>query len=209
MKRKDFSKLKIEVQKEKEHYFDHEDFIAGVAPFLRGIHSTMFLQTPLKITLLIESPIQENTTPEIELANFLTESFNHIQDCIQKNIAVDNAVLELTFQTTISKSHFEEIAKMRAARMLWAKMIKPFNPKNQDSLALSIHASVNNAVNASLAILGGCQSLASKEASHLFFKEETGVLKTVDPWAGSFYIEKKTEYIVNEAWLLFQKATNI
>jgi len=208
MKRKDFSKLKIEVQREKELFFEHEDFIAGVAPFLRGIHSTMHLQTPLKTTLLIDSPIQENTTPEIELANFLAESFNYIQNCIQKNISVDNAVSELTFQTTISKNHFDEIAKMRAARMLWAKMIKSFNPKNQDSLAMKINATVNNTIDTSVAILGGCQSLASKEDSHLFFEEETGILKTVDPWAGSFYIEKKTEYIANEAWLLFKKETN-
>lgn len=208
MKRKDFSKLKIEVQREKELFFEHEDFIAGVAPFLRGIHSTMHLQTPLKTTLLIDSPIQKNTTPEIELANFLTESFNAIQDCIQNNIPVDNAVSELTFQTTISKNHFDEIAKMRAARMLWAKMIKSFNPKNQDSLAMKINATVNNTIDTSVAILGGCQSLASKEDSHLFFEEETGILKTVDAWAGSFYIEKKTEYIANEAWLLFKKETN-
>lgn len=205
MKRKDFSKLKIEVQKEKDNYFEHEDYIAGVAPFLRGIHTTMYLQTPLKRTDLTDIRFQENTAPAIELAQFLKESYNYIQKSIQKGTPVEDAVSSLLFKTTINDNHFGEISKMRALRMLWAKMIKSFNPKNQDALALKIQAIVNNTTNTSTAIFGGCQSVAKEATYSLFFEEETGILKTVDPWAGSLYIEKRTEEIANQAWLLFKE----
>ncbi|RXP56169.1 hypothetical protein EC396_07810 [Lutibacter sp. HS1-25] len=207
MMRKDFSKLHIEVLKEKESYFNHEDFIAGVAPNLRGIHTTMYFQNPLKTTVLNEGSTTSNTLPAIELSNFLTTSFHSIQKSIKNNIRIDNAVSQLSFKTTLCKNHLNEIAKLRAARMLWAKLIQSFTPQKQDSLALNIEVTINNPLNASAAILGGCQSLTSTE-SHLFFEEETDILKTIDPWAGSAIIEKKTQEIANEAWLLFLKETN-
>jgi len=205
--RKDFSKLHIEVLKEKESYFNHEDFIAGVAPNLRGIHSTMYFQNPLKTTVLNEDLTTLGILPAIELSNFLTTSFHTIQKSIKENIGIDNAVLQLSFKTTLCNNHLNEIAKLRAARMLWAKLVQSFTPQKQDSLALNIEVTINNPLNASAAILGGCQSLTSTE-THLFFEEETDILKTIDPWAGSAIIEKKTQEIANEAWLLFQKETN-
>lgn len=205
MKRKDFSKLKIEVQKEKNNYFEHEDYIAGVAPFLRGIHTTMYLQNPLKRIDLTDFPIQKNITPEIELADFLKESFYYIQNSIHKGTPIEDTVSSLFFQTAINDNHFCEIAKMRAARMLWAKMIKSFNPKNQDTLALKIQTIVNNTATTSTAIFGGCQSVTKEATYSIFFEEETGILKTVDPWAGSIYVEKRTEEIANLAWMLFKK----
>lgn len=209
MKRKDFSKLKVDVQKEKDFYFEHEDYIAGVPPYLRGIHSTMYLQEPLKITILDNIPIKKNTTPEIEISNFLLKSYRLIQKNLQKNLPIDTIIKKLAFQTTISENHFDEIAKMRAARTLWGSMIKLFNPKIQDLLALNIHASIHNSTDTLTAILGGCQSITSKDMSHLFFEEESSILKTVDPWAGSFYIEKRTEDIANKAWQLFNSKNNL
>jgi len=209
MKRKDFSKLKIEVQKEKDFHFEHEDYIAGIPPYLRGIHSTMYLQEPLKLIISEEIPLQENTTPEIELSNFLTKAFRFIQNCIQENSPIDNCISKLSFNTSIHKNHFDEISKMRAARMLWARMIKLFSLKHQESFALNIHVSINNDTDALNAILGGCQSLTSKDSSPLFFEEETNISKTVDPWAGSFYIEKMTEDITNKAWQLFSRENNL
>jgi len=209
MKRKDFSKLTVEVQKEKKFYFEHEDYIAGAPPYLRGIYATMYLQEPLKKTIVQDIPSQENTTPEVELSNFLIKSSRSIQNALQENIPIDTIVSKLSFHTTINNNHFDEIAKMRAARILWASMIKLFSPKNQDSQALKVHASVNRPINTLTAILSGCQSLTSKDMSYLFFEEETHVVKTVDPWAGSFYIEKRTEDISNTAWQLFKKETNL
>jgi methylmalonyl-CoA mutase len=209
MKRKDFSKLAIEVQQEKSSYFEHEDFIAGTAPNLRGIYSTMYFNTPLE-TIVLNEPIKsESYTPAIELANFLTESFYFIQQNIKKNTSIDSVISQLSFQTTISSNHFDEIAKMRAVRLLWAKMIQLFNPKSENSYKIKIHAIINNSIDASVGILGGCQSLASTETIHLFYEEETYILKTIDPWAGSTYLEKRTEEIAIEAWSLFIKETTI
>tara|TARA_R110001583_G_scaffold43034_2_gene136813 strand:+ start:3655 stop:4284 length:630 start_codon:yes stop_codon:yes gene_type:complete len=205
MKRKDFSKLKITVQKEKDSYFEHEDYIAGVAPNLRGIHSTMYFQKSLETKISINTFSKENSTPEIELSTFLAESLNAIQKGIENNNTIDAIVLELSFETKIGKNHFDEIAKMRAARMLWAKLIKQFNPKNQCSFALKINATIDTSFNAFQAILGGCQRIVSNDKKNLIFVEETGILKTVDPWAGSTFIEKKTEEIATKSWLLFKK----
>jgi len=209
MKRKDFSKLKIEVQNSKDKHFEYEDYIAGAPPFLRGIHTTMYIQTPFKTTNLNNTPISENNFSEIELANFLTESFNTIKNSLQENISIDKAVSKIYFQTIIDKNQFDEIAKFRAARLLWAKMINGFNPKKQESLALKIASVINTSEHALSAILGGCQSLASNETTHLFFEEETGILNTIDPWAGSTYLEKRTEEITNKAWAIFKKENKL
>jgi len=209
MKRKDFSKLKVEVQKKKDFYFEHEDYIAGVLPFLRGIYSTMYFQEPLKLKISKEITLQENTTPEIELANFLTKSFRLIQNSLQDNTPFDTIVSQLSFRTTISENHFDEIAKMRAARMLWSCLIKQLDLTHQESFPLNIHAATPNSVSTLAAILGGCQNLISKDKSPLFIEEETCISKTVDPWAGSFYIEKRTAGIANAAWELFNKENNL
>ena len=209
MKRKDFSKLKVEVQEEKSFHFEHENYIAGLAPYLRGIFSSMYMQEPLKTTISNNIPFPENIPPEIELSNFLTKSLHFIQTRIKENTLIDQCVSTLVFHTTVSENHFDEITKMRAARILWANLIKLFNAKNQDSLALNIHAYANNYLNTLTVILGGCQTLTSKDKSYLFFEEETNILKTVDPWAGSFYIEKRTADIANKAWLLFSRENNM
>ena len=88
MKRKDFSNIKIEVKNEKDSYFEHEDYIAGVAPNLRGIHSTMYFQTPIKTKVSTDTLTKENTTPEIELSTFLEQSLSYIQ----KNIERDSSI---------------------------------------------------------------------------------------------------------------------
>lgn len=213
MKRKDFSHLKITVQKEKNISFDHENSAAGFPPFLRGIHSTMYLQIPLQKTIIesTNSVEQKNTAPSIELANFLTQSFQFIQNNLQNNITVNETVSEITFQTFIGENYFDQIAKMRAARLLWTKMMKAFKPTNQNLLALKIQVVVDVNLEAIPIIFwGGCQSIVLKEEDALlFFEEETGISKTVDPWAGSIYIEKKTEQILNETWQLFKQKTNL
>jgi len=129
-------------------------------------------------------------------------------------------------------NHFMEIAKMRAARMLWAKLVKQFNPKNEKSLALRTHSQTsgwslteqdpfNNVartcIEAAAAVFGGTQSLhtnALDEAialptdfsariarnTQLYLQQETKITKTVDPWAGSYYVESLTQQIAEKAW---------
>lgn len=208
MKRKDFSQLQISVQKEKDSYFEHEDFIAGIAPFLRGIYPTMYFQKPLKTEIINKFSEFHNLDPENELSNFLTTSYRSIKKEIENNTEIDLTLSNYIFHTTIHDYHVDEIAKMRAVRMLWAKMVKLFNPKKQDSIALQIEVSTSNPFSTSVAFLGGAQSLFSKDNSHLFFQNETGITKTVDPWAGSFQLEKRTEEIAYKAWELFKQEVN-
>jgi methylmalonyl-CoA mutase len=134
-------------------------------------------------------------------------------------------------------NHFMEIAKMRAARMLWAKLVKQFNPKNPKSLALRTHCQTsgwslteqdpfNNAIRTCIealaAVLGGTQSLhtnALDEAialptdfsariarnTQIYLQEETNICRSVDPWAGSYYVEYLTDQIAHKAWALISE----
>jgi methylmalonyl-CoA mutase len=129
-------------------------------------------------------------------------------------------------------NHFMEIAKMRAARMLWAKLVNQFNPKNPKSLALRTHSQTsgwslteqdpfNNVgrtcIEALGAALGHTQSLhtnALDEAialptdfsariarnTQIYLQEETNICRSVDPWAGSYYVESLTHEIAHKAW---------
>jgi methylmalonyl-CoA mutase len=130
-----------------------------------------------------------------------------------------------------------EIAKMRAARVLWAKIVKQFNPKNPKSMALRTHCQTsgwslteqdpfNNVartcIEATSAVFGGTQSLhtnALDEAialptdfsariarnTQLYLQKETQITKTVDPWAGSYYVETLTHQIIKDAWAILQE----
>ncbi|MDP3314428.1 methylmalonyl-CoA mutase [Lutibacter sp.] len=389
MKRKDFSKLSIESQKEKDSYFEHEDYIAGTAPYLRGPYPTMYVRQPwtirqyagfstaeesnafyqrnlaagqkglsvafdlathrgydsdhervqgdvgkagvaidsvedMKILFdqipldkmsvsmtmngailpilafyivaaqeqgvdkkLLEGTIQNDilkefmvrntyiyppthsmkiiadvfaytsnfmpkfnsisisgyhmqeagATPEIELAYTLANGLEYLKTGIASGMDIDSFAPRLSFFWAIGMDHFSEIAKMRAARMLWAKIVKQFNPKNQKSLTLRTHCQTsgwslteqdpfNNiartAIEAMAAVLGGTQSLhtnALDEAialptdfsariarnSQIYIQEETIITKTVDPWAGSTFVETRTEEMANKAWELIQE----
>jgi methylmalonyl-CoA mutase len=138
-------------------------------------------------------------------------------------------------------NHFMEIAKMRAGRMLWAKLLKQFNPKDEKSLVLRTHCQTsgwslteqdpfNNvartAIEAAAAAFGGTQSLhtnALDEAialptdfsariarnTQIFLQEETKICKTVDPWAGSYYVESLTAEIAEKAWALIEEVEEL
>jgi len=384
MKRKDFSKLKVESQSEKNTYFDHENYIAGTAPNLRGPYSTMYVRKPwtirqyagfstaeesnafyrrnlaagqkglsvafdlathrgydsdhervqgdvgkagvaidsvedmkvlfdqipldkmsVSMTMngavlpilafyivaameqgvdkkLLEGTIQNDilkefmvrntyiypptpsmkiiadifeytsnnmpkfnsisisgyhmqeagATPEIELAYTLADGLEYLKTGISAGMDIDSFAPRLSFFWAIGMDHFSEIAKLRAARMLWAKIVKQFNPKNPKSLALRTHCQTsgwslteqdpfNNVarttIEAMAGALGGTQSLhtnALDEAialptdfsariarnTQIYIQEETNITKTVDPWAGSTFIENRTVEIMNTAW---------
>ena len=134
-----------------------------------------------------------------------------------------------------------EIAKLRAARMLWAKIVKQFNPKNSKSLSLRTHCQTsgwslteqdpfNNVartcIEASAAVYGGTQSLhtnALDEAialptdfsariarnTQIYLQTETQITKTVDPWAGSYYVESLTKDIATKAWQLIEEVEEL
>ena len=184
---------------------------------------------------------EAGATPEIELAYTLADGLEYIRTGIEAEMDIDSFAPRLSFFWAIGMDHFQEIAKMRAGRMLWAKIVKQFNPKNAKSLALRTHCQTsgwsltaqdpfNNvartAIEAMAAAFGGTQSLhtnALDEAialptdfsariarnTQLYIQQETHITKTVDPWAGSYYVEKLTNDIANKAWELIQEVENL
>ncbi len=184
---------------------------------------------------------EAGATCDIELAYTLADGLEYIRKGLEAGMDIDTFAPRLSFFWAIGMNHFMEIAKMRAARMLWAKLVKQFSPKNPKSLALRTHCQTsgwslteqdpfNNVartcIEAAAAAFGGTQSLhtnALDEAialptdfsariarnTQIYLQEETHITKTVDPWAGSFYIEKLTHDIAHKAWALIQEVEDL
>ena len=180
---------------------------------------------------------EAGATCDIELAYTLADGLEYIRKGLAAGMDIDTFAPRLSFFWAIGMNHFMEIAKMRAARMLWAKLVSQFNPKNEKSLALRTHCQTsgwslteqdpfNNVarttIEAAAAAFGGTQSLhtnALDEAialptdfsariarnTQIFLQEETNITKTVDPWAGSYYVEKLTHDITEKAWSLIEE----
>ena len=182
--------------------------------------------------------IQEaGATADIELAYTLADGLEYLRTGINSGLDIDSFAPRISFFFGIGMNHFMEIAKLRAARLLWAKIVKQFNPKNPKSLALRTHCQTsgwslteqdpfNNVsrtgIEALAAVLGHTQSLhtnALDEAialptdfsariarnTQIYLQEETQIAKSVDPWAGSFYVETLTNELVHKAWHLIEE----
>jgi len=175
---------------------------------------------------------EAGATADIELAYTLADGLEYLRAGQDAGLHVDSFAPRISFFWAIGMNHFMEIAKMRAARMLWAKIVKQFGPENKKSMALRTHSQTsgwslteqdpfNNVsrtcVEAMGAALGHTQSLhtnALDEAialptdfsariarnTQIYLQEETNIIKSVDPWAGSYYVEKLTREIADRAW---------
>ena len=175
---------------------------------------------------------EAGASADIELAYTLANGLEYIRKGLETGLEIDTFAPRLSFFWGIGMNHFMEIAKLRAARMLWAKIVQKFNPKNPKSLALRTHCQTsgwslteqdpfNNVartcIEATAAIFGGTQSLhtnALDEAialptdfsariarnTQIYLQKEPKINKTVDPWAGSYYVEKLTAEIAEKAW---------
>ncbi|WP_035334749.1 methylmalonyl-CoA mutase [Dokdonia sp. PRO95] len=184
---------------------------------------------------------EAGATCDIELAYTLADGLEYIKTGLAAGMDIDSFAPRLSFFWAIGMNHFMEVAKMRAARMLWAKIVKQFNPKNPKSLALRTHCQTsgwslteqdpfNNVarttIEAAAAAFGGTQSLhtnALDEAialptdfsariarnTQIFLQQETHITKTVDPWAGSYYVESLTNDIAHKAWELIQEVEEL
>lgn len=184
---------------------------------------------------------EAGATADIELAYTLADGLEYIRTGLKAGMDIDIFAPRLSFFWGIGMNHFMEIAKMRAARMLWAKIVKQFNPKNEKSLALRTHSQTsgwslteqdpfNNVarttIEAAAAVFGGTQSLhtnALDEAialptdfsariarnTQIFLQTETEITRTVDPWAGSYYVESLTNEIANKAWKLIEEVEEL
>jgi len=184
---------------------------------------------------------EAGATCDIELAYTLADGLEYIRKGLEAGMDIDSFAPRLSFFWGIGMNHFMEIAKMRAGRMLWAKLVKQFNPKNEKSLALRTHSQTsgwslteqdpfNNVartcIEAAAAVFGGTQSLhtnALDEAialptdfsariarnTQLYLQQETKITKTVDPWAGSYYVESLTYQIAEKAWKLIEEVEDL
>jgi methylmalonyl-CoA mutase len=184
---------------------------------------------------------EAGATADIELAYTLADGLEYIRKGLEAGMDIDSFAPRLSFFWGIGMNHFMEIAKMRAARMLWAKLVKQFDPKDEKSLALRTHSQTsgwslteqdpfNNVartcIEAAAAAFGGTQSLhtnALDEAialptdfsariarnTQIFLQQETMITKTVDPWAGSYYVESLTHQIAQKAWKLIEEVEEL
>ncbi len=184
---------------------------------------------------------EAGATAEIELAYTLANGLEYIRTGLKAGLEIDDFAPRLSFFWGIGMHHFMEIAKLRAARLLWAKIVKQFNPKNEKSMMLRTHCQTsgwslteqdpfNNVarttIEAAAAVFGGTQSLhtnALDEAialptdfsariarnTQLLLQEETHITKTVDPWAGSHYLESLTHDLCQKTWGLIDEVEQL
>ncbi len=175
---------------------------------------------------------EAGATADLEMAYTLADGWEYIRAGIQAGIPIDAFAPRLSFFWAQGKNYFMEVAKMRAARVLWAKIVKSFNPQNPKSLALRTHSQTsgwslteqdpyNNVartcMEALAAALGHTQSLHTNSLdeaialptdfsariarnTQLFLQEETGICKVIDPWGGSYYVEKLTAELLRKGW---------
>jgi methylmalonyl-CoA mutase len=184
---------------------------------------------------------EAGATADIELAYTLADGLEYLRIGVQAGLDIDSFAPRISFFWGVGMDHFTEIAKMRAARMLWAKLVKTFHPRDTKSLALRAHSQTsgwsltaqdpfNNVprtcIEALAAAFGHTQSLhtnALDEAlalptdfsarialnTQLYLQEETGITRVVDPWAGSYYVERLTHELMHAAWRLIQEVEQL
>ncbi len=180
---------------------------------------------------------EAGATADIEMAYTLADGMEYIRAGESVGLNVDAFAPRLSFFWAIGMNFYMEVAKMRAARLLWARLVREFGPKNPKSMSLRTHSQTsgwsltaqdvyNNigrtAIEAMAATQGHTQSLhtnALDEAialptdfsariarnTQLFLQQESGTTRTVDPWAGSAYVEKLTEQLARKAWERIQE----
>jgi len=174
---------------------------------------------------------EAGATADLELAYTLADGLEYVRAGLGAGLSIDDFAPRLSFFWAIGMNFFMEVAKLRAARMLWAELLEGFAPKNAKSLALRCHCQtsgwsltaqdvynnvIRTCIEAMAAVHGGTQSLhtnALDEAlalptdfsariarnTQLFLSQETGATRVIDPWGGSYYVERLTHDLVERA----------
>jgi len=173
----------------------------------------------------------------LELAFTLADGKEYVKTAMAKGMDVDDFAGRLSFFWAIGMNFYLEIAKMRAARLLWTRIMKGFGAKNPKSLMLRTHCQtsgwslteqdpynniVRTTIEAMAAVFGGTQSLHTNsfdEAialptefsariarnTQLIIQEETHITNVIDPWAGSYMMEKLTQDMADAAWAIIEE----
>jgi methylmalonyl-CoA mutase len=184
---------------------------------------------------------EAGATQDLELAYTLADGVEYVRAGLAAGLTIDRFAPRLSFFWAIGMNFFMEVAKMRAARLIWAKLMKPFDPKDARSLSLRTHCQTsgwslaaqdvfNNvmrtAIEAMAATQGHTQSLhtnALDEAlalptdfsariarnTQLFLQQESGTTRIIDPWGGSFYVERLTAELARKAWAHIQEVEEL
>jgi methylmalonyl-CoA mutase len=184
---------------------------------------------------------EAGATNDLELAYTLANGLEYVRNGIAAGLKIDEFAPRLSFFWGIGMNHFMEIAKLRAARVLWAKLIKTFNPKSNKSMALRAHCQTsgwsltrqdpfNNitrtTIEACSAVFGGTQSLHTNSLdeaialptdfsakiardTQLYLQNEIKITNTIDPWAGSYYLESITDELIKKSWGHIQEIENL
>jgi methylmalonyl-CoA mutase len=184
---------------------------------------------------------EAGATQDLELAYTLADGVEYLRAGLKAGLDIDRFAPRLSFFWAIGMNFFMEVAKMRAARLLWAKLLKPFNPKDPRSLSLRTHCQTsgwsltaqdvfNNVmrttIEAMAATQGHTQSLhtnALDEAlalptdfsariarnTQLFLQHESGTTRIIDPWGGSYYVERLTHDLAAKAWSHIQEVEEL
>ena len=184
---------------------------------------------------------EAGATQDLELAYTLADGVEYIRYGLAAGLDVDTFAPRLSFFWAIGMNFFMEVAKLRAARLLWARLVKQFDPKNEKSLPLRTHCQTsgwslaaqdvhNNVmrtcIEAMAATQGHTQSLhtnALDEAlalpsdfsariarnTQLFLQQESGTTRSIDPWGGSYYVERLTQELAKKAWVHIEEVERL
>src|SRR6058998_2466821 len=197
-------------------------------------------EMPKFMTISISGyPMQEaGATCDLELAFTIADGLEYVRAALSRGLDIDAFAGRLSFFFAIGMNFFMEVAKLRAARLLWATLVKKrFNPKQPSSLMLRTHCQTSGAslteqdpfnnvirttIEALAAVFGGTQSLhtnsfdeaialptefSSRIArnTQLIIQEETHITNVIDPWAGSYMMEKLTQDMADAAWTIIEE----
>jgi methylmalonyl-CoA mutase len=175
---------------------------------------------------------EAGATQDLELAYTLADGVEYVRAGIKAGLTIDQFAPRVSFFWAIGMNYFMEIAKLRAARMIWAKLMKPFKPEDARSLSLRTHSQTsgwslaaqdvfNNVartmIEAMAATQGHTQSLHTNSLdealalptdfsariarnTQILLQQESGTTRIVDPWGGSYYVEKLTADLAAKAW---------
>jgi methylmalonyl-CoA mutase len=175
---------------------------------------------------------EAGATADLELAYTLADGLEYVRAGVDAGLGIDQFAPRLSFFWAIGMNFFMEVAKMRAARMIWAKLIKGFGPQDERSLPLRTHCQTsgwslaaqdvfNNVtrtcIEAMAATQGGTQSLHTNSLdealalptdfsariarnTQLFLQQEAGTCRVIDPWGGSYFVERLTADLAAKAW---------
>jgi methylmalonyl-CoA mutase len=175
---------------------------------------------------------EAGATQDLELAYTLADGVEYVRAGMKAGLTVDQFAPRISFFWAIGMNYFMEIAKLRAARMIWAKLLKPFKPEDARALSLRTHSQTsgwslaaqdvfNNVsrtmIEAMAATQGHTQSLHTNSLdealalptdfsariarnTQIVLQQESGTTRIVDPWGGSYYVERLTYELAKKAW---------